>query len=227
MQFIAGVNRLLAAEGFLSGDGDEITTFSDLQHKATARLARIAIQDELTDLLSDNAFPYEKSTTGSITTAQGTRTYTLASDFVRFLGRPMLYVSADNVELYEYKGGEESLKIADFTYKTTQGNPWAWYIEGGTTKQLSFYQVPQSAKTYTYDYEKDVSVTNSTDTLPFHNEIEAQAFCRMAQRRFKYLLEGKDVSGLATDAEKITAKVALLNLVSGKNARTSYAPVYR
>jgi hypothetical protein len=34
----------------------------------------------------------------------------------------------------------------------------------------------------------DVSVTNSTDTLPFHNEQEAQAFCRLASRRFKFLL---------------------------------------
>ena len=227
MNFLAAVNRLLAAEGYLSGDGDEIATFSDLQHKATTRIARIAIQDELSELASDIQLPYEKTTTGSIVTVQGTRTYALASDFVRFIGKPMIFCSADNVELFEYPGGEDNLKLADFQYKTTEGNPYAWYLEGGTTKQVSFYQVPQSGKVYSYDYEKDVSVTNSTDTLPFHNEIEAQAFCRLAQRRFKMLVKDDDVAKLLNDPEHIKGKATLASLIVGKAPPKSYAPVYR
>ena len=227
MNFLAAVNRLLTAEGFLSGDGEEITTFDDLQHKATTRLAVQAIQSDLVEVMQEMQIPYEKKTTGTFTTVAGTRSYSLATDFVNFLGKPMLYESSSNVELFEYPGGEEALKVSDYNYKTTQSNPWAWYIEGGTTKKVSLYPVPQEAKTYTYDYEGDVSVSASSDTMPFHNEIEAQTFCRIAAVRFKFMHEGKDLAGLASDGERITAKATLAGLMAGKAPKRSYAPVYR
>jgi hypothetical protein len=224
---LGAVNRVLRAGGILRGDTDAITTFSDLQHGATIQMALLAIQDELTELVSDTLIPYEKKTTGSIVTVAGTRSYALASDFVRFFGTAKLYNSTDNRELFEFSGGEDKLSLMVHDYKTVQGDPSAWYFEAGTTKQISLYQVPNAIKTYAYDYEYDVSVTNSTDTLPFTNEIEAQTFCRLASRRFKYLYEGMDVAGLDTDTERMKAKATLANLLTGKNAPKSYAPVYR
>src|SRR5687768_9430744 len=88
--FLDAVNRVLAANGILRGDTDEVTGFSDLQHGATVRLARIAIQDELNELMSDTLLPSERDTTGSITTEAGTRSYSLANNFIRFDGTPML-----------------------------------------------------------------------------------------------------------------------------------------
>lgn len=227
MNFLGGVNRVLRANGILRGDTDPITTFSDLQHGATVQLAILAIQDELVDLVSDKLLPYEKTTTGTISAVASTRTYSLASGFIRFYGKALLYCSADNFQMFEYPGGQEKLRRDHPNYQSQTGNPFWWYFEEGQTKKIGLYPTPDAAKNYTYDYEGDVSVTNSTDTLPFHNEIEAQAFCRIASRRFKMLYEGMDPALIANDPERVQAKAVLANLVMGTNPPTSYAPVYR
>lgn len=227
MNFLSGVTRVLRANGILRGDTDAPTTFSDLQHGATISIAQIAIQDELNDLTSDRLIPYEKKTTGSIATVASTRSYTLASDFIRFYGTPLLYCSTDNRELFEAPGGEDALRLTYYDYATSLGDPIWWYFEATTTKKISFFPVPQSVKTWTYHYEADVSVTNSTDTLPFHNEQEAQAFCRLASRRFKLLFEGMDPALLASDPEHLKAKATLIDLMKGKNPSWGWAPVYR
>ncbi len=226
MTLIQAIARIMRAEGIIRGDTDAPTSLSDLQHGATVNLGALAVQDELIEIASDVMLPYEKDTSGTITTVSGTRSYLLASNFVRFVGRPMLYCSADNFEMFEHKGGEESLKIQVPNYKTLQSTPFSFYFEYGTTKKISFYPIPQEAKTYTYDFEKDISVTAATDTLPFHNEIEAQAFCRLAARRFKYLYQGLNISDLDSDSERQKAKTALFDLVVGKNPPRHYAPVY-
>ncbi len=58
-------------------------------------------------------------------------------------------------------------------------------------------------------------------------EIEAQAFCRIASRRFKMLYEGMDPALVANDPERMMAKATLANLIVGKNPPKSYAPTYR
>jgi hypothetical protein len=179
-------------------------------------------------LISDKLLPYERQTTGTVgPTVAGTRSYALPSGFVRFFGTPCLYDSTNNLQLFEKKGGEDALKLMDPNYKTVQGNPVVWYFEPTTTKKISFYPVPDSAKSYSIDYEGDVSVTSASDTLPFHNEIEAQAFCRMATRRFLCLYEEKDLATLTADPERMSAKAVLADLIVGKNAPKSWAPVYR
>jgi len=225
MDFIAAVTRIMRAETILRGDTDAPTTFSDLQHGATIQLAQVAIQDELNELTSDNILPYEHSTSGSIATTNGTRSYSLASDFTRFYGVPMLLTGT--TQIFEYRGGEERLKLVFPSYKTDAGTPSWFYFDLATTKKIAFYPVPTSADTYTYDYEKDVSVTSATDTLPFHSEQEAQAFCRLAARRFKYLYQEKDVAGLIQDPEHQKARAALAAMITGKSPAKSYAPVYR
>lgn len=227
MNFLSAVTRVMRINGVIRGDTDAPTTFSDLQHGATIQIAQIAIQDELNELVADTVIPYEHKGTGSITTAAGTRSYSLASDFVRFYGKPSLYDSTSNNRIYEIAGGEAVLMNADFQYKTTQTNPIGFYFDQTTTKKIALYPVPSEVKTYTYDYEYDVSVTNSTDTIPFHSEAEAQAFCRMAARRFKYLFEQADMNGLSQDAERTSAKATLINLIKGTAAPKQYAAVYR
>lgn len=225
--FLDSVNRLLTANGILRGDTDAISTFSDLQHSATVNIAKVAIQDELIDLISDTLIPYEKTTTGSIPTVNGTRSYSLPTGFIRFFGTPMLYCSADNFEMFEYRGGEDALKLAIPNYKTGPGTAFAFYFEGATSKKISFYPVPDGVKTYTFDYETSVLVTSASDTMPFHNSEEAFAFCRMASRRFIYLYEEKDLAGLRDDAERNAAKAVLADLIVGKEQPKSWAPFYR
>src|SRR3990167_2204083 len=223
MNFLGGVNRVFRSNGIIKGDDDDVTTFSDVQHNATLNLAQIAIQDELNDLTADNILPYEV-TNGTINASSGTRAYALASDFVRLYGHARFYNSTANRFLYEYPGGRNVLETHVPTYKTDQGDPNWWYFEPTTTKQVAFYQVPDGSYTYTYDYEKSTSVSASTDTLPFHNEPEAQAFCQAAGRRFKALYEEKPdaVAYILKDPSYITARSRLMNLLKGKNSYSIY-----
>jgi hypothetical protein len=225
MNYLGAVTRIMRAETIIRGDTDAPTSFSDLQHGATIQLAQIAVQDELNELTSDNLLPYEKTNTGSITTAAGTRSYSLASDFVRFYGTPMLLTGT--TQLFELRGGEDKAKLVYPGYKTDPGTPYWWYQDFTTTKKIAFYPVPTSAVTYTYDYERDVSLTSETDPLPFHNEQEAQAFCRLAARRFKFLYQEKDTANLMGDPEWQKARAALAAMIVGKAPPKSYAAVYR
>jgi hypothetical protein len=224
---ISAIGRLLENNGIVRGDTDLPTTLTDLQHGATIRLARNAIQDELNELVSDAVIPYEHAATGSIVTVANTRSYSLPTDFIRMFGRGYLYESTSNLQFTEFAGGEIKLQATYPDYKTALGNPVNWYFDLTTTKKIAFWPIPSEAKTYTFDYEKDVSVTLASDTLPFHNEAEAQAFCRLASRRFKFLFEGMDVVLLAQDPEHLKAKSTLFNLIKGSNPPTRYAPVYR
>ena len=149
--FLDAVNRILRTNGIIRGDDDEVTTFNDIQHNATLNLAKIAVQDELVEFVADRLIPLEQ-TTGTMSVSSGVRTYTLASDFVQFYGHPLFYDSTNNRQLYEYPGGEEALRLQIFNYKTVSGDPSYWYFVGASTNQVGFYQVPNAAKSYSYDY---------------------------------------------------------------------------
>ena len=229
MQFVDAVNRIFRQNGILRGDTDDITTFSDTAHSSTIQLARLAVENELVELVSDRLIPKERKTTGSLSLMASTRTYSLATDFVRFYGTPHLYDSANGRQVYEYDGGLEKLQTDIFTYATQTGYPAWWYWEPGNTtyKQIGFFLVPDGSYTMTYDYEASVLISAYTDNLPFHNDEEDYTFCEMAGRRFKFMFEDtKNEADIATilykDLTYKTAKARLMNLLKGQNPSRSY-----
>jgi hypothetical protein len=229
MDFITGLNRLLRINGVIRGDDDALTTFSDTQHSADIQMAQIAIQDELSEIVSERLIPYEKTTT-TISLTTSTRTYALASDFIRFYGdRPSFYDSTDNVRIYEYSGGENSLRDQIYTYKTDEGAPTWWYWDDTTTKKVAFFNVPNSTynlRSLSYDYEKDVSVLLTSDTLPFHNTIEANAFIQAAARRFYFMISNQPQGLLTEDATYQNAKARLYSLLKPTNPSKYYGHSY-
>ena len=228
MNFLGAVNRILVNNFILRGDDDLISTFTDSQHEATVRVAQNAVTTELNNFLSFFPVDYEK-TTGSITTVASQRTYDLPSDFVRFFGdNPYLYQTGDNdtYRLFEYGGGENKLRQEDYTYLTNEGYEIAWYWNSTTNKSIALWQVPDGARIYYFEYEKDVSVSNSTDTLPFHTEQEAQAFADMASRRFKFMAQDLNVSDLENDADYIFQRSTLMNLMRHRNPNKKYGKRY-
>jgi hypothetical protein len=226
MNFLSAVNRVLRSNNIIRGDDDDITTFNDVQHNATLNLAIIAIQDELNDLVSDRLVDYEFAT-GTITTSASASTYSLAPDFIQFFGIPKFTTGSRFI--VEYPGGLKALEIDNINYATQTGSPTWWYFKHAATKQVAFYPTPDAAETLTYSYEKDVSVDDSTDNLPFHNEMEAQAFCSTASRRFKFLFEdAQNVDAvLANDASYQTGKSRLVRLMKGRNPHGTYGYSYR
>lgn len=231
MDYLGAVNRVLVNAYILKGDDDLLTNFNDNQHEATLRVAKNAIQSELNSLLSFFSLDYERSqSVGSITTVVGQRAYSLPADFVRFWGdKPYLVLDTDDSDrMYEWHGGENRLRRLHFDYKTEQGNENWWYWSQNTSKEIGLFQVPDGIRTYEFDYEKDSTVSNSTDTIPFQTEAESQAFADMAGRRFVYMVEqGKDLADLEQDSQYLLAQGTLMNYMSHRNPDKNYGKSYR
>jgi len=228
MDFLGAVNRVLVNNTIIKGDDDLISTFSDAQHEATIRFARAAIQSELNNLSSFFTFPVEKAQS-TIATVAGQRSYQLPADFVKFWGtNPFLYLQSDNSQrCYEWRGGEDKLRQEDYLYLTNSGFEQWWYFENATnTKNLNFYQVPDDARVWIFDYEKTVGVSVAADVLPFQNEQESEAFADMCARRFKFMIGQNDVQNLEMDAEYVFSRSTLFNLVGAKNRRQKYGKRY-
>lgn len=231
MTFLECINRILRTCAILRGDTDPITTFSDVQHNASLNLAIVATQNELTRLIADRLIPAERQTSGVVTLVASTRTYALASDFLRFYGFPHFYDSSANRQIYEWPGGLEALQIEIYTYATDTGDPNWWYWEPTSTKKVGFFQVPQSGGSLAYEYEGSVLVDAVADTMPFHNDEENYMFVDMASRRFKFMWEDVknelDIQGvLEKDTTYRSSKAMLISLIKGKKPVRSYGNQY-
>lgn len=236
MTFLEAVNLILRINTFISGDDDDLTSFSDTQHRASLNLAKISIKSSINELVADRLIPYEE-TDGNITLSSGTRLYSLPSDFVRFVGPAPFFLKlqgaigsdSDNQFVYEYPGGEDQLRWHVLDYRSQSGTPQWFYISNGTSKQIGLYPVPDSdddGNVYRFPYQKDVTVTNEGDSLPFHTEQEAQAFVDMAARYMKYLIEKLPVSQLYEDPVFRTSKSALMALMKPIKSKESYGYRY-
>jgi hypothetical protein len=224
--FLEAVNRMLRINKVIKGDDDNIASFTETQHAAGVSIAQIAVQAELDDLVSDKIIAFEK-TFGTIVTVDATRSYALPSNFVRLYGEdPFLYDATSKVDIYEYPGGVDALRHEFPEYKTQVGAPQWWYIDPTTTKQISLFYIPDTVnagKTWAFDYEKDVSVVNASDTLPFHTRVEGEAFAEAAAIRMRY--NGKDLE-LEADPLWNSARIRLINLMKYRNPPARYGYSY-
>jgi len=237
--FLDAANRVLRTNGFIGDNDDDLTTFSTTQHQATLNMAKIAINLTLIELVSSRMIPYEE-TEATLTYVQGQRNYALANDFIHFSiettnALPYLVeLDASNQAttqyLYEYKGGEQRLRLTIHNYRVIEGNPIWWYWVNGTTKQIGFYMIPDASKAgikLRYSYEKDVSVSGEGDQMPFTNSMEFDMFANMAARSMKYMFENLSLPGLESDIIYSSSKAALIDLLRPKAPATRYGHVYR
>lgn len=233
--FLDCVNRVLRINTVIGADDDDLVNFDDTQHVATLQIAKIAIQSTLTELVSDRIIPYEEAD-GTITVTNGTRTYSLPSDFIRFKGeKPFLLKldgsgNSENIVVNEYPGGEERLRRQILDYREQSGEPMYFYSINGATKKIGLYQVPNASVdgvSYRFPYEKSVYVSLATDTMPFTTDQEMHAFADMAARRFQFLFTSQPIEGLEQDSVYRAGKTNLMNLLRQTNPTTKYGFTYR
>lgn len=239
--FLQAVNECLILEGIISGDDDELSSFTDTQHVISSKLAQKAIQQELASLVSEQIIDAER-TSALLTTTPGTRTYTLASGFIRFrttarnpnvvLWEATSAGITDGQFVQEWPGGEESIITAYPRYLDQQARPIYWYWVGGGTQDVGLYPVPDGTRYYKYFYEKDVTVTTAADTLPFAVDTQARTFIRGAARRFKFLRsspverETFYPKGLEDDEQLKSNRAVLMSLLRHKQPPSHYGRRY-
>src|SRR5581483_3650172 len=118
MNFLGAVNRIMQLNGLVRGDTDLLVSFTDTNHASTSAIAQIAVQNEITELSSKGELPYQHKINQTITLVNGTRTYALASDFVQLWGKdPFFFDTTQNVQIFEYPGGEQQLRQEILTYR--------------------------------------------------------------------------------------------------------------
>ena len=232
--FLDGVNRVLRNNTIIAHDDDDLTAFTDSQHKSSSYLARQAIQGTITELSADKLLPLEEAT-GTITLAQSTRVYSLASDFVRFAGEKPFFLELDgsgnsaNRTVNPYPGGRDALRREVLNYKDQEGTPNWFYHPVTSTKQVGFYHIPDSnydGVQLSYEYEKSIYPTEEADTLPFVSDQESHAFLDLASRRFQFLFSKQPIEDLEKDAIYRSAKASLMNLLRDKYPNSSYGFEY-
>jgi len=214
MTFLESINRMLRLATVMQWDDDDITSFSQTQHGATISLARQAIQHVTNDLIADR-FLFPEKADSTITTADGTQKYTLASDFVRFEDKNNFFFQTDSgipnsQFLSEYPGYEAALKKQVPKYASTTGTPQWYYFTDD--QEIGIYPVPGSVLVYRYDYQKDVMPENESDSLPVQSEQMAYAYVDMATRIFSFLFAQQPIEGFEKDVIYLRAKAALMAL---------------
>lgn len=228
--FLAAVNRMLRTNGFIRGDTDVLTSFSDTNHNSSSQLCQIAVQNELSELMGRSLIPSQHTITGTLTMVTNTRSYALPSDFIQLWGQnPFFYDESQNNHIFEYAGGEDQLRSDVYNYRTQYGYPQFWYWQLGATQSVSFFLVPDASvngRAFTFDYSANVQVTNSTDLLPFTTDNQCFAFIEMAARRFKFLFEGKVDQPVDADPVYRDARSRLFSLINGKQPSSRYGSFY-
>jgi hypothetical protein len=230
MTFLDVVNRMLRTNGLIRGDTDAIASFSDTAHNSTAQIAQIAVQTELSDLTSRGLLPYQHREQQALTLVTSQRTYAFPSDFVQMWGNPpFFYDPNQNNEIFEYPGGEDSLRRSIYTYRTDPGYPLWFYFILDTVQTVAFYPVPDAQRNGTvfrYDYSASANVLLETDTLPLYTADQQYAFSVCAGRRFKYLFEGKPEADVEKDANYRSSRSTLFALLGKKQPARRYGFAY-
>jgi len=164
-------NEILKRTGIIAGDAGLLTTLTDSARQRAIDIAVQVVNEGIDALYSAAAVaaPNEQAES-TITLVAGTRAYTLATDLVQ-IRWPM--VDKTNTQfLKEYPGGYNKMLLADPEQDDT-GLPYGAAIRP-TDGKLFLDRAPTSveaSRVYTYQYDKDVSLTAAASTVPFSDAV--------------------------------------------------------
>jgi hypothetical protein len=171
------VNEIFRRVGMIQGDAALLTSLTDQSRQRSIDIAVQVINEGIDELYSTSALPMPSGQAEStFTLATGTRSYTLATGLVRITpydtdGQDGTVWAIDKTNtqfIYEYPGGYNGLLLRDPEQDDT-GLPY-WAAINPTDGTLQVDRAPTSAENgnvYTYQYEKELTLTSASDTVPF------------------------------------------------------------
>lgn len=165
------VNDLLRRASIIAGDSGVLTSLTDSARQVDIDQAKQVINEGIDELYSQpgQSRPNQQSSS-TITLATSTRAYALATGLVR-LHWPLID-RTNSQFIFEYGPGYDALLFRDPEQDDT-GLPGLGVIRP-TDGYLFLDRAPTSAdngKVYTYQYDKDLALSLSTDNVPFIDEV--------------------------------------------------------
>lgn len=165
------VNDILKRTGRIAGDSGELDSLTDSARQKWIDNAVQVVNEGIEELYSSSGVPLpNEQAEGTITLAANTRAYTLASDLVQL--RWPFIDKTNNQYLTEYPGGYDAMLVNDPEQDDT-GLPH-WGAIRPTDGKLHLDRDPTSVeagRVYTYQYDKDISLSLAADTFPFSDAV--------------------------------------------------------
>jgi len=165
------VNEILTRTGIIAGDAGDLTSLTDSPRQRAVDIAVQVVNEGIDELYSSagESHPQEQAES-TITLVTSDRDYTLATDLVQL--RFPLIDKTNNQFILEYPGGYNQLLIDD-PEQDDDGQPHFATISpvDGTLYLDRIPRSEENGKIYTYQYDKDLELTLSTDTVPFGNAV--------------------------------------------------------
>lgn len=188
------VNEVLKRSGFIAGDAGLLTSLTDSARQPAIDQAIQVVNEGIEELYSQSnvALPNEQAE-ATITLATGTRAYALNSGLVQL--RWPFIDRTNNQYLFEYPGGYNMMLIADAEQDDT-GLPYYAAIRP-TDGYLFLDRAPTSTengRVYYYQYDKNLSLSTLTDTVPFGDAVfraMVPAWQQMWKREYRNEFDGE------------------------------------
>lgn len=199
-----GVNDLLKRVQIIAGDSGELSSLTDSGRQPFIDIA-VQVWNEAVEQLysvSDLPMPQEMDE-ATITLVTGDRDYALAADLVQ-LHFPLIHTanfvltSEQGWYILEYPGGYMNLVDSQPFPASYTGLPTYAAIRP-TDGQLYLDRIPTAAEnnlTFTYRYDKDVSLSLAADTFPFSDAVY-RALLPVAGELWRLFQENKSFEGVS------------------------------
>lgn len=178
---LEGINAVFKRVGLIVGENQELSTLTDAARQHDIDVATQAWNEAISELYSVSHLPHPKEQAeDTITLATGTRSYALATDLVQL--RFPLIDKTNNQYLFEFPGGYNNILIFD-PEQDDDGLPHFAAISP-VNGELYLDRSPTSAdngKVYTYQYDKDLTLSLAADTMPFSDAVFQSAVPGVAE----------------------------------------------
>lgn len=185
-----GVNAVLKRVREIDSSG-ELSSLTDSARQVAIDIAVMVWNEAIEDLYQLSSTPYpQEQAESTITLATGDRSYALASGLLQM--RWPLIDKTNNQFIWEYEHGYNGLLLLDPEQDDT-GLP-LWSAINPVNGELHLDRAPTSVENnnvYTYQYDKDVSLSLAADTMPFNDAVYralvpavAELWRRDAEKKF-------------------------------------------
>ena len=214
-----GVNSVLIQLGYIKGNSGELTSLTNSQRQTSIDQVVQAWNRLLVEVFqsSDVPLPLELAE-NTITLVSGTRAYALETDLLQL--RYPFTDQTQGFQIWEYNGGYEQIfkdqpQPANFTGQAS------FAAIRPTDGKLYLNAIPTSSENgdvYTYQYDKDVSLSLAADTFPFADAVFETLVSACAELVSRYKKRSFD------EKEYKKALGLAVGLMTEKQQRTSWTP---